>query len=273
MGTINAALSAIFDVLFTLVGWMPPMISLIIISGVVGIIFIWIFGKVSNQAGIKRAKDRVHCNLFLIRIYKDELGLTFKAMSKLLFFLIPYLGQQIIPLLILIGPFVLIAGQLNARYGYSPIEPGKRAVVKVILDDTVSPNDAEISLQASQGVEIETPGVRIPSQKEVDYRIRVDSPGEHTLTLTVNGETIEKKINATQGTHMVTHIRSAGFLDLLLFPGEAAIPGSSPVHSVEVATPIASMSFLGLSSHWLIWFLIFSLVVGFLLKGQFGVEI
>lgn len=273
MGTINAGLNAVFDGLFAVLGWMPPILSLFVISGLVGLVMIMVFGKISNQAGIKKAKDRIQCNLFVIRLYKDELGLTFKAMSKLLIFLLPYLAHQIVPLVVMLGPILLVASQLNARYGYAAIEPGQSAIVSVKLTQESPPEALDIVLTTDEGVEVETKPVRIPSAREVDFRIRIDQEGEHTLRFDVNGETVEKKVNGRSGLHRVSHVRSSTFLDLLLYCGEPALPKDSVIQSISVETPIAEVSLFGLEIHWIIWFLVFSLIVAFLLKGMFGVVI
>jgi hypothetical protein len=270
MGTINAALNGVFDAIFLGLGLMPAILGLFIVSVAFGILALLVFGKVSNQAGIRRAKDKIQCNLFLIRLYKDELGITFRAMSRVFVQLFPYLGHNVMPVFVLIVPFFVVCAQLNAHYGYSALLPGDRPVVTIGLAEGTDLSTVEIV--PGDGVVLDSRLVRIPSRNEVSARLRIEKQGEPVITVNADGESIEKKVNARSGVHRVSHLRSANWVDLLLYPGEAALPGTT-VEWVSVDTPLATMAFLGLDLHWIIWFLILSMVAAFALKGVFGVEI
>jgi hypothetical protein len=59
----------------------------------------------------------------------------------------------------------------------------------------------------------------------------------------------------------------------ILYPGEAPLPSGTPVRSVEVMYPANSLKAFGLHVHWLVAYLILSIVFGFAFKGVFKVEI
>lgn len=62
------------------------------------------------------------------------------------------------------------------------------------------------------------------------------------------------------------------WFDQLANPGEAAIPDSSPVRTIEVVYPSRSMIFLGWHVHWLLAYLVPSIILGFALKSPFKVD-
>ena len=59
----------------------------------------------------------------------------------------------------------------------------------------------------------------------------------------------------------------------VLYPGERALPSGQAVRSIEVLYPAKSLRAFGLTVHWLIAYLILSIVFGFAFKGVFKVEI
>jgi hypothetical protein len=62
--------------------------------------------------------------------------------------------------------------------------------------------------------------------------------------------------------------------EALLYPGEAAIPATAPIISLELATSERALAWFPEGEFGiLMWALVLSLVAGFALKGVFGVTI
>ena len=68
MNAINRATSSIFDVLLTPFELLGPEISLILVSGLFGILALLVFKQISWQAGIKQTKDKIKGHMIAIRI-------------------------------------------------------------------------------------------------------------------------------------------------------------------------------------------------------------
>ena len=83
-------------------------------------------------------------------------------------------------------------------------------------------------------------------------------------------------INLIAGARSLTRIcprRSGRLLDAILYPGETRVPASSSVASLEIAYPPKRLALRGLRLHWLIPYLVLTIVFGFALKRPLGVEI
>src|SRR5579862_6826312 len=108
-----------------------PMASLIPLSVLLGIAMLWVFGRTSNQAAIRKVKAELHAHLYEMRLFTDEPLLIWKAQWGLLKANVRYLSMMLVPALVLTIPMVLIFAQLECFYGYAPLEPGHEAIVTV----------------------------------------------------------------------------------------------------------------------------------------------
>ena len=272
MGILNSAMTWLFNVIFFPLKWMGPIWALAVVSVLVGVLMVWIFGKTSNQEAIGLVRDKIRGNMIGIRLFGDNLGVLMRLQGRVLTDNLIYMKYALIPMLVLIVPVVLILVQLDLRYTVRPLEPGSQAIVKVIVNDP--PALKSVQLEAPQGVVVETPGVHIPLQREVTWRIRADEPGRHELTVVAGANRVTKELQVGGGWGPISRVRTGGpFLDKLLHPGEPTIGRAQSIESIEVVYPPLKMSFLGFGIHWLVFFFIASIVAGFALRKPLGVEL
>jgi uncharacterized membrane protein (DUF106 family) len=274
MGIVNAVLGRVFDLLFLPVRSLTPWAGLIIASLLTALLMLFIFRLTSNQAGIRRTKNRIKAHLLELRLYKDNMSVSLRAQGNILVQNLRYIGYNAKPLLVMIVPIVLILAQLNLWFGASPLRPGDQTLVKVKLREGYSPLETALELRTSGGLAVETPPVRIEDEGEYAWRIRAVTEGPAGLEFAVGPSTIAKTV-AIGGRPLskVSPRRDRRFLDLVLYPGEAPLPGGSPIKSIEILYEGRTLNFLGLGVHWLVAYFLLSIVLGFALKGVFKVEI
>jgi len=272
MGLLNRILNAGFGLVFAPFAGLDPIWALSAISLLAGVLMLWIFGKVSDQAAIGLVRDRIRGNLIGIRLFGDDLGLLFRLQGRILRQTLTYLRYALVPMLVLLVPFLLILAQLNLRFSARPLEPGERTLIKVKLRG-VSPMSDTVRLEVPSGVSVETPGVRIEERGEVAWRIRVDQPGHHRLTVKAGGDEVEKELIAGGGWGAISPLRASALADLLLYPGERPIRGSSKIERVEVNYAPLPLTLFGWAVHWLLFFFVASIVFGFAFRRVLGVEI
>lgn len=248
---------------------------MVFISFLTGLLMLFVFRATSNQEGIRRTKNKIKAHLLEMRLYKDSLSLTFKAMGNILFHNLKYIGHSVRPLLVMIGPILLILLQLNLWFGYQSIREGDPVLLKVKLKEEINPLEIPFVLESLSGMTVETPPLRIPEEREIDWRLRAKEKGVHLLTLHWNGRTVTQKIYVAQ--NRLTRISpikvQKGFFREVLNPGETPLPKDAPLERMEVAYPGQSMNLFGGHVHWLIAFFVLSIVFGFTFKGIFKVEI
>lgn len=275
IGILNAAVGGLFDALFAVLGPLGPEGSLAAVSLLVGLFMLLVFKKASNQAGIRREKDRIKAHLLELRLYRSDFGQTMRSQGRILAANGRYFLHALKPMLVMFVPVLLVLFQLEARFGARALEPGEAALIKVKVDPSLSLAGIEPALEAEAGIEVETPPLRIEEEHEVDWRVRAVSAGVHALTVRVGGESGRKSLSVRRPSPAkVTplKVRRGGWAELL-HPGEKPLAKGSRIVSIEAAYPAARLSYFGWRMHWLVAFFLLSLLFGFGLKGLFKVEI
>ncbi|MDA2931050.1 hypothetical protein MYX84_14075 [Acidobacteria bacterium AH-259-O06] len=272
MKLVNWFLTSLFGLLFWPFQGLDPVWALVVVSFLCGLLMVWVFGKVSNQEAIRRVKNKIRGNLLGVRLYQHDVRIVLRLQGRILRDTLTYMNYSIIPMLVLIVPLLLIIVQLNLHFSLRPLKPGESAVLKARLIHTVVLQE-NISLENPSGVKVETPGVRIDSEGEVAWRIRAQQPGRHLLTVRVGEQTVEKELYVGDRWGAVSALRSNSLLDLLLYPGEARIDASEKVKSITVQYRPLPISIWGWNVHWLVLFFVLSILVAFIFKGAFGVEL
>jgi hypothetical protein len=183
-----------------------------------------------------------------------------------------FLKYALIPLVVMIVPVLLIIVQLNLRFGAQPLEPGQAAVVKVTVHDREVIGRG-VTLEAPDGVVVETQGVRVVERREVVWRVRAQRAGSFDLVVRSGEEEIAKELRVGHGWGATSTLRTGkSFFDKLLYPGEPPI-ASGTIESVVIAYPPLDLSLFGWSVNWLVLFFVLSLASGFAFRGVLGVEI
>jgi hypothetical protein len=272
MATLNALLTRLFDALCVPWRSLPPVWALLFLSFVAGVGMVWVFGKTSNQKAIGRLKDRIRGSLIGVRLYRDDVGIVLRLQGRIIGLTGAYLAYSLVPILFLIVPTLLILAQLNLRFSVEPLTPGLSVTVTAKVRDARA-LDGPLSLEAPVGVVVETPPVRAMAVGEVSWRIRATKPGDYKLLVHLGDETIDKSLKVGEGWSDVSATRASGALTSALWPGEPPIPSDSTVESVAIAYDPLELRVFGWKLHWLVGFLLVSILAGFACKGLLGVEI
>ena len=106
---------------------------------------------------------------------------------------------------------------------------GGRALALPLDDDARAADGLEPA-----GVVLDAPPVRT-ADGQVYWRLKAEAPGDYALSIQVGNETLEKTW-AVGGDPRKIPVKRLRSWEALLYPGEPAIPSSSPVQSIELAT-------------------------------------
>jgi hypothetical protein len=254
---------------------MSPWLGLAAVSLLTSLLMLLVYKLTSNQAAIRRAKDRIKAHLLELRLYQDNLRVTLAAQAAILKANLAYMGANLKPLAVMIVPLVLLLAQLSLWFDRAPLRPGEETLVKASVEATADPVSLGLELETPPGLEVTAPAVRIPDEHEVVWRIKAVAPGQGRLVLRTGGGTLEKSV-AVGGRALdrVSALASRGsFWKRLLYPGERPLPAGTPVRSVEVLYPARHLAAFGVTVNWLVAYLVLSVAFGFAFKGLFKVEI
>ena len=272
MTLLAQLINSVFNTVFDILNFMSESLGLFLVSAITGIVMLFVFKWTSNQKKIKQAKDKIKAHILEIRLYKDSPRVIMRAFGKILRYNTAYLILAIVPLLIVFIPVVLILVQLSFRYSYRGFSSGDRFILQAQLRPGVDIN--KVSLESPESLLQETPALLILAENQINWRLRVEKPGEWKLALLYGGQKHKKEIIASDRLQKIASERvAAGFFKELLNPSEAPLAKDAPFEWIKIQYPNRQNHFLGLKMHWLLTFFVLSLVFAFVLKGPLKVEI
>ncbi|MCK4547819.1 MAG: hypothetical protein KAW17_10305 [Candidatus Eisenbacteria sp.] len=271
MFAFNNALARMFDLFYTPFRSFHPVWGLLAMSAVTGLILLFIWKYTTNQKQMKAVKDRIKMHFIEIRLYQDDMGIIWKTQARILKQNLRYIVLVLVPALVIIVPVVFILVDMDHRFGREALEPGESALVKVKFAGRGGL--PEVTIRAPEGVVVETPRLRIPVEREVDWRIRAEREGDFDLAFVVDGDTYTKRLTVGNSTRRFSFIKGQATVEEAFFnPGEDPLPKGSLIESIEITYPEMRFRFESWVGHWLTLFCVFSLAVGFGLKPVFNVE-
>jgi hypothetical protein len=281
MAAINQLLSAFFDLLLRPFEGLAPIVSLVPLGVVFTVFALWIFKRTSNQTALDAVKRRIQAGIFEIRLFNDDMLSILRSQIDIFGQVVKQLALTLVPLLWMLIPFAIVIPQLQFRYGYAGLAPGERALLEVEIsaeDGAESPRAGrpkpDLRLEALAGVEVETEGLWIPLENEMVWRVRALEPGSHEIRL-VGGDGFATEKTVVVSDRVVRRsplkVNGADWWGQIAYPAEAPVPRDGPVESIAVAYPEADVSLLGWRTHWLIAFLVLTIVFAFALRGPMGV--
>jgi len=284
VSVVNALLRAVFDALMSPFRTLPPIVGLLVVSLVAAIGMLLVFKATSNQKRLDEVKRQIHACLFEIRLFNADLPAILRAQWEILRHNLNYLRLSAVPMLWMIVPFLLVIAQLQFHYGYQGLKPGQDFLVKVHLKDgwetsaALAPSQVSTrpsaTLQAPDGLTVETPPVWIPSQRELAWRVRAEKWGDYALALRLGDQHYSKTVQVSPEVRRRSPVRlEPTFMNELLYPAEDPLPKGSPVSAITLGYPDGSVSVFGLGVNWLVLFFLLSAAFAFALRGRFGVTL
>jgi hypothetical protein len=238
---------------------MSPLWTLAPVSLVLGALMMWVFRRTSNRQAIRETVNRIHAHLLEFWLFVDEPRLIWKSWKGLLVANARLYRLLLVPLLILTIFLAPVYACLDAFYGSSPLPVGKMALVTLGMHEPLEQLASIPQLNAPEGISVESPAVRIFSERQLSWRIRPLRPVSGVLDWPVMGTTVEKAVTAGDGIRYHSRKRVRSLVELIRFPLEPPLP-AGPVEWIEISYPPATVALFGLEAHWAIWFALFSLL-------------
>jgi hypothetical protein len=268
MDLFNFGVNAALRSLTALFSWAPPWAGLTVYSILAGLGMLWVFRRISDQAGLRAVKRKVHAYLLEMRVYADEPAATWRAQKSLLAANLRYMALALRPALWMVVPLGLLLIHLEAFYGRAPLEVGRPALIMAGVRDA----EAAPELHPPAGIEVTAPPVRLLEDRQVCWRISPRRPVSSEVQFEFNGRTIGKSIEAGGGPRFVAGRRVSSALAALWNPDEPRLP-LGEVQWVEIAYPEARFLVFGLRIHWLVWFFVISMLSALIFRKRFGVTL
>ncbi|HTR26288.1 MAG TPA: hypothetical protein VMI10_20105 [Terriglobales bacterium] len=276
--SLNAALGAAFAPVHLsafLASWMmSPLLIVVVLSIVIGLLMIVLFGYTSDQKAIGIAKDQLKAHLLAVRLYRDQLHVVMGSYGKVLRGTGRYLKLAFKPLLYVIIPITLMIVWLDRSLGLTAIQTNTPFLMTAHVDDPQALDN--ISIDLPPGIEASAPPVHISADNEVVWRLVATQEGTYDVKIAVAGQTVTKSVRVTTQLAQLSPERWRDHLWQRLFSsGESALPQNSAVESIVVDYPERNipLGVAGYEMNWIWLFFILSMIAGFIFKELLGIKV
>ncbi len=269
LAVLNPISTVVGDAVYWALGALPAWASLTLVSIVAGIVMLLAFRYASNQDAIVRAKDDIKANLLALKLFRDELRVTFQAQVRILWAIVRLQRYILTPVVILLGPMMLGLAQMGIRHQWRPLHQGDQTLIHMTLDDESS-DRLEVTLEPHPGIVVEVGP--IAGDNDLVWRVRATEPGRHTLSFRVGDQTIEKELVVGTGFERVSAVRSgSAWATQLLHPAEPRLPSDLAVNGIAFAYPSVD-SWISGANYWVIYLFVISMATALILKPLFKVR-
>ncbi len=258
--------------------------SIAVISLLSAVLFLFIFKKSSNQEKIRMHKKRVMGNILEMVIYKDQIWVMARSITRILGHNMLYFLYTLPPLAIIVLPLALISMQINNRCGYRSFQPGESFIFRAELDPkavAVSHEEflSKLACETGNRTRLDTLPLRIPEEGTIEWRVRVRedaSPGIETLRILVSdkSQVAERRV-ALGGAPSISSPEKVkwAWSKGLIHNAEGFLPRQSPFRTISVKYERAVYPFLLWETDALVVYFILTMVFALALKPFFKVAI
>jgi uncharacterized membrane protein (DUF106 family) len=249
-----------------------PLAIVIVLSVVIGLLMVVIFGYTSDQKAIKVAKDQLKAHLLAVRLYRDQLPVVMGSYGKILRGTGRYLKLAFKPLIYVIIPITILIVYVDRYLGSTPIAVGSTFLVTA----STSNLDAldKVTLEAPPEIAITAPPVHVPAENEVVWRLVASKPGDYEIKLVEDGQSMTKSVSIADGLAKISTQRLRDrFWERIFTSGEPALPSAGSLKSISIGYPERKIDIAGYGMNWIWLFFILSMIAGFAFKEILGIQI
>jgi hypothetical protein len=271
---LNAAANAVGRAALAPLGVLPEWLSMILVSAVTGVLLLYVFKYTSPQRAIKKVKDGISAHLISLLLFMDNLAVALGGAGHVFVGGCRLFVLSLVPMLVMMGPVLLLLGQLALWYQSRPLRVGEVALLSVKLKDNGEPGRPNVYLRPTAAVAATDVPLWAPSERTLYWNIEARESGYHHLVFEVDGQTIDKQLSVGDGLMRVSVERPGwSALDVLVHPEEPPFRPDAPIQSIEIDYPQrSSWSLLG-AAPWMIYWFVISMVAGLCFRRPLNVNI
>ena len=248
-----------------------PLAIVVVVSLVVGLLMVVLFGYTSDQKAIGIAKDQLKAHLLAVRLYRDQIPVVMGSYGKILRGTGRYLELAFKPLLYVIVPITLLMVQMDRYLGATPLAPDVPFLLSV---HTGSNALSDVTLDLPPEITMTAPPVHVPSTNEIIWRLAGSKEGKYEVKIVAGGESAAKAVCVGSDLPRISTVRLRGhFWERMFSSAEPALPENSPIESISINYPDRNIEIAGYGVNWIWLFFILSMIAGFIFKELLGIQI
>jgi hypothetical protein len=270
---------AAFQLTFSLLT--RPLAIVVVLSLVIGLVMVVLFGYTSDQKAIGIAKDQLKAHLLAVRLYRDQIPVVMGSYGKILRGTGRYLKLAFKPLLYVIIPITLLMVQIDRYLGATPIPPSAPFLLTAHFARQQSTGQTtggdalnDVTLDLPPEITMTAPPVHIPAENKIVWRLAGSTEGKYEVKIATAGQTATKAVCVGSDLPRISTVRLRGqFWERMFSSAESALPENSPFESISINYPDRNIEIAGYGMNWIWLFFILSMIAGFVFKELLGIQI
>lgn len=271
---LNSFFCTLFDIFIYPVSSFSKEVQILYVSFISGIIFLLIYGKISNQKGIKETKRKVMAYVLEVALYRHSIKVCLKSQLNLLIQGAKYVSFALIPLCVLMVPCILIMAQLNLHYESRGLRYDEEAIVEVKAKDDIQLEN--FSLEGKYGVI--SPALRVDDDGKIFWKIKNNNKNRELkeVKFLLKEEDSQSSFPVYfdyNNAPLFSNFTQSKLLSFLYPSKFKFINDKVSVEELKIYYPSSYQYYFGKKINWLIVFLIVSILSGFLASKIFKIEI
>src|SRR5271156_6688680 len=234
--TADPAALAVFSL-----SWLTsPLSIVIIISLVIGLLMVVLFGYTSDQKAIGVAKDQLKAHLLAVRLYRDQIPVVMGSYGKILRGTGRYLKLAFKPLLYVIIPIILLMVQIDRYLGQTPIAVNAPFLITVHLSDqyvsSLTPGALNsVTLDLPPEITMTAPALHISAESEIVWRLVASHEGKYEVKFAAAGQSATKSVCVGSDLARISSVRLRGHSwERMFSSAEPALPENGPIQSISI---------------------------------------
>ena len=263
----------LFDLLVGLLGG-SPLLVMLVVSVFTSVWALLLFKAVTPQARLTIIRDRLFGHIYEMGLYQDHLGVVARIQGSLAKSNLKYLSLTLPALVVLTVPMVFTLAQLDSRFAHRPFQPGETTVLSVKLSEDAGISLDNVTLETPPSLTVEAGPVRDAVSGSLAWRLRMEDRGTYVLRILdgTNELAAREVVVGDELTPLGTSSKKE-WLHRVLYPGAPPLPGDGSLDELTLRLPERHTRYLGVEMHWLLAFMVFSLLGGLVLKDALRVSI
>lgn len=265
-----------------------PLAIVLVVSLVVGLLMVVLFGYTSDQKAIGIAKDQLKAHLLAVRLYRDQIPVVMGSYGKILRGTGRYLKLAFKPLLYVIIPITLLMVQIDRYLGQTPLPASAAFLLTVHFAGHTAGIDrlgedsghdrkyalSEAALDLPPEITMTAPPVHVSADNEMVWRLVGSQAGNYAVKIVSAGQSTTKTVCVGTSVERISTIRLRGkFWERVFSSAEPALPDNSPIESISINYPDRNIDVAGYGMNWIWLFFILSMLAGFIFKELLGIQI
>ena len=254
---------------------LPPFVGLLVVSALSTAGTLLLIKVTSHAKRIEETKRQLYAALLEMRLFNDDLRAVLRAAGELLWRDLAYLREFAPSILLASIPVAILLVHLDSFYGSTGLVVGQSALLTVGVEHSnhdASSESPAAAVEVPPGIRLDTLPLWFPASHDVIWQITPERLGRFDLVVKIGDERVSKRLEVSDAIiRRAPSLVGGTWWRDVFSAADQRLASNGVIRSVDVQYPRREMAISGWRVHWLVTFLVSSLIFAVVFKRPLGV--